>query len=406
MRIAIVTPFLDRRHGTERVILEQLERFSNKPNVELHVYAQRIEDLSRVSPYHAASKAKQPDSIFWHKVPAVPGPHLFGFIWWFFANQVCRSIDENLRGIKYDLVYSPGINAWDVDAIGIHIVFHEFYRQVRSRLKLLGSPLSSWPRRLHRRLYYLLIMILEKRIYGSPDTNLAAVSRLVSQHLKKFFARSDAWVIPNAVDIVHFTPDSRCARRASARERFGLATNMFALLLIGNDWEKKGLSTLLCSLADCRDLPIALLVAGKDDASPFLPLIKNLQLQNRVQFEPSSSDVLQFYAAADLYVSPSLEDSFALPPLEAMACGLPVITSVNNGGSQVITSAVDGFVLDDPCDAPGLAGLIRKLYEDRDLCRRVGESAARTAQAYNWDRNAEETWQFLMATLEKKRRLR
>jgi glycosyltransferase involved in cell wall biosynthesis len=406
LRIALVTPFLDRRHGTERVILEQLERFAAKPGVELHIYAQRIDDLSGVSRYQGASKATPPNSLIWHKVPALPGPHLFGYLWWFFANQFCRWIDDKVRGLKCDLVYSPGINAWDADAIAIHIVFHEFYRQVRTRLSLRGSPPLGWPRRLHRRLYYLLIMALERRIYTAPRTNLAAVSQLVSRHLTKFFGRSDAWVIPNAVDVVHFTPEARSARRASARERFGLTPETFALLLIGNDWEKKGLATLLHSMAECHDLPLKLVVAGRDDPALFAPLLNKLQLHPRVQFEPSSSDVIQFYAAADLYVSPSLEDSFALPPIEAMACGLPVITSVNNGGSQIITNSVDGFVLEDPCDAQAVAALIRNLFAHPDVSRRVGESAARTARGYSWDRNAEETWRFLMATLDHKRRRR
>jgi glycosyltransferase involved in cell wall biosynthesis len=403
LRIAIVTPFLDRRHGTERVILEQLERISTKPDVELHVYAQRIEDLSRVLLYQPHRELQPPNSILWHKIPAIPGPHLFAYVWWFIVNHLYRWRDERFRGAKYDLVYSPGINALHADAIAIHIVFHEFYRQVRDRLNLFGTPVLAWPRRVHRRLYYRLIMALEQRIYSANETSLAAVSHLVSRHLTKFFGRSDACVIPNAVDIQHFTPEARSALRASARRRFGFPPDVFVLLLIGNDWEKKGLTTLLHSMAQCHDLPLKLLVAGKDDPAPFLLLIKRFQLQNRVQFEPSTTDVIQFYAAADLYVSPSLEDSFALPPLEAMACGLPVITSVNNGGSQVITNPVDGFVVEDPWDALGLAALIRKLYEHQDFARQVGETGARTARAYNWDRNAEETWQFLTAALEKKR---
>jgi len=97
-----------------------------------------------------------------------------------------------------------------------------------------------------------------------------------------------------------------------------------------------------------------------------------------------------------------VEDSFALPPLEAMACGLPVITSVNNGGSQIITEGVDGFVLSDPRDTIALSMLLRRLYQDRDLCALIGENSARTAQGYTWERNARETWGVLMAAMAKK----
>jgi glycosyltransferase involved in cell wall biosynthesis len=111
---------------------------------------------------------------------------------------------------------------------------------------------------------------------------------------------------------------------------------------------------------------------------------------------------MQFYAAADVYVGPSLHDSFALPPAEAMACGLPVITSAQNGGAGMITDGVDGFVLNDPRDTAALAQLLRLLWEQPELRRRMGEWAARTAQHYTWERNARETLAFLAETLRRR----
>lgn len=407
MRLAVVSPFLDHKHGTERVVLEQLERFTADPDVEIHIYTQRLEDLAGVAPHQRSAKENSPSRIYLHRIPALGGPHLLAYVWWFIANQLYRWADARFRGLTYDLVYSPGINCWDADAIAIHIVFHEFYRRVGAHLKLRDSPLSSWPRRIHRRLYYRLIMLLERRIYTRPNAHLAAVSQLVARHITEFFGRSDVCVIPNAVDAAQFSPGIRLQRRASAREQLGLSADIFALLLVGNDWGKKGLGTLLRSMADCLELPFRLLVTGTDDRKSFLPLINRLGLQERVQFSGSSGDVMQFYAAADVYAGPSLEDSFALPPLEAMACGLPVITSVNNGGSQIITEGADGFVLSDPSDSATLTQVLRRLYERPELRRRIGENAACTAQQYNWDRNARETWDFLMSALKsKQQRLR
>jgi glycosyltransferase involved in cell wall biosynthesis len=400
LRIAVISPFLDRRHATEHVILEQVERFSEKPDIEIHIYAQRLEDLNGVSCFHP--RKKQSSRILWHKIPALPGPHLFAYIWWFFANHFYRWRDSRFRALTYDLVYSPGINALDADLIAVHIVFHEFYRRIRPHLNFTASLLSSWPRLIHRRLYYRLIMALERRIYRRPGTQLVAVSRLVSRHLEEFFQRSDACVVPNAVDTTRFTPGIRAQRRETVRAELRLSPDIFVLLMIGNDWAKKGLEALLQCLAECRNLPLTLLVVGRDDRSIFLPLLDRLGLQQRVQFHASTDEIERFYAAADLYAGPSLEDSFALPPLEAMACGLPVITSVNNGGSQIITEGVDGFVLPDPRDVTALSSLVRRLYEDPDVRSRVGENAARTAQSYTWDRNARETWDFLTAALAKK----
>jgi len=81
-----------------------------------------------------------------------------------------------------------------------------------------------------------------------------------------------------------------------------------------------------------------------------------------------------------------------------MACGLPVITSVSNGGSQIITEGFNGFVLSDAQDSLALSRIISRLYEQPELRRSVGENAARTGHSYSWERNARETWEFLCKT--------
>src|SRR5260370_39544641 len=136
-------------------------------------------------------------------------------------------------------------------------------------------------------------------------------------------------------------------------------------------------------MAAIQPLPLRLLVVGRDERAPFLKLIRDFLLDGRVFFLEPSSDIMHFYAAADVYTGPSLHDSFALPPIEAMACGLPVITSVTNGGSQIITEGFDGFVLSDAQDSVALSSLISQLYEQPELRRSVGENAARTAKSYS-----------------------
>jgi glycosyltransferase involved in cell wall biosynthesis len=103
-----------------------------------------------------------------------------------------------------------------------------------------------------------------------------------------------------------------------------------------------------------------------------------------------------YYASADVYVSPTLEDAFALPPAEAMACGLPIITSDNNGGAEIVTSGEDGFVLDDPSDFLALAQILRRLMLDPELRRRIGENAVQAARKLTWDGAAahiRESWE-------------
>ena len=395
MRIAVVSPFLDRRHGTERCIVEQIEHFLRRPGCEIHIYSQSVRDLDVVRFRRSSASPPAPVKAVWHRIPALPGPHLLNFLWWYFANQALRWFHGKFRGLRFDLVFSPGINCADAGAIVVHIVFHEFFRLVGRDLRFRDAPLSSWPVLLHRIIYYHLIMTLENRIYRDPRISLAAVSQLTAGELNTHFARQDVTVIPNAVDLARFNLPERLRRREPSRKILQLPETEFVLLLVGNDWKKKGLEPLLNAMAAIRHLPLRLLVVGRDNCVPFLEQIQRLNLAGRVLFLEPSSDIMHFFAATDVYTGPSLHDSFALPPIEAMACGLPVITSATNGGSQIITKGLDGFVLSDAHDSAALSRLLSRLYEDPDLRRSVGENAARTAQSYSWERNASETWAFL-----------
>jgi len=395
LRIAVVSPFLDRAHGTERCIVEQIEHFLRRPGCEIHIYSQSIRDLETVRFKGIPATSSSPGKAIWHRIPAMPGPHLLNFLWWYFANQALRWYHGKFRGLRFDLIFSPGINCADAGAIVVHIVFHEFFRLVVRDLRFRDAPLSSWPVLLHRFVYYHLIMTLENRIYRDPRISLAAVSQLTAGELTEHFARHDVTVIPNAVDLARFNLPERLRRREPSRKILQMPETEFVLLLVGNDWKKKGLEQLLSAMAAIPHLPLRLLVVGRDNCVPFLEQIQRLNLAGRVLFLEPSSDIMHFFAAADVYTGPSLHDSFALPPIEAMACGLPVITSVTNGGSQIITEGLDGFVLSDARDSVALSRLISRLYEQPDLRRTVGENAARTAQSYSWERNASETWDFL-----------
>lgn len=372
-RLAAVSPFIDKRHGTERCLAEQLERLAD--DYEIHVYTQRVEDLD-------LSKLRC------HRIPRIPGAHLINYIWWFAANHVWRWWDARFRGQPFALVYSPGINCLDADVVSVHMVFAELYRQVKSALRLRNNPLLSWPRTLHRRAYYRLIMALERRVYPKPRIRIAAISRQVAAHLVHHFGRTDhVEVVYDSVDSGIFQPQTRLARRAEMRERFGLRDTDFVLLLIGNGWRNKGLPGLLEAMAELPGTT-KLLVVGEDDRAPYQAIARQLRVADRVAFLEPSADVLQFYAACDLYVGPSIYDPFALPLAEAMACGLPIIASRNTGASEIITPGEDGLILEDPSDSRQLAQLVRRLREDPELRRRLGENAVRTAQQYNWERNA------------------
>jgi UDP-glucose:(heptosyl)LPS alpha-1,3-glucosyltransferase len=393
LRLTVVSPFVDRRHGTERALAEVLERLARDYHCEIHLYAQRVEDLALTPKTPRASR--ESGAISWHKVPSIPGPHLLQFVCWILLNSICRGWDRRVRGISCDLVFSPGINCLDADVVLVHAIFHRLQELAKEEdRETVGT---GWLRGFHRRWYYSLLTGLERRIYGDPKVGLACVSSRTAAQLEKYFGRHDARVISNGVDAAQFCPASRLARRERARASRRFREDDFVLLLIGNDWHNKGLPTILEALPGLSDAPAKLLIVGNDATADSQSMAKRLGVLDRCVWEQSCADILDAYAAADVYVSPSREDSFGLPVAEAMACGLPVITSAFAGISSLVHDGMDSFVLRDPRDLESLAKFIRLLCEQEEVRRRMGEAAAKTALEWTWERNAAAVWEFLQA---------
>jgi UDP-glucose:(heptosyl)LPS alpha-1,3-glucosyltransferase len=218
---------------------------------------------------------------------------------------------------------------------------------------------------------------------------LTVISQKVAADLQRFYGRDKNMTLSYyGRDPLHFSAKSRAGLRQEARRLLDLDESDFAVLLVGNDWKKKGLPCLLEAVESLKAPAIKILVAGSDTKGPYLAAIR--RLENRLRFLPLRRDVEFYYAAADTYAGPSLEDAFALPPMEAMACGVPVIVSREAGVSEIITHGVDGFILENPRDSRVLASLIQELYTDADLRHRLGENAANTALKYTWEGNAEQ----------------
>jgi UDP-glucose:(heptosyl)LPS alpha-1,3-glucosyltransferase len=389
-RIAVVSPFLDKRHGTERCVAEQIERLAD--DFEIHIYSSTVEDVNL-------------SKIIWHRIPRFPVPHLASYLWFFAANHFRRWWDRQFQKLDFDLVFSPGINCLDADLIAVHIVFVEFYRAVHQALALRHNPLRKWPRLIHRKLSYHLFMALERRVYTKDDLPLAVISHKMEQDLARCFNRKGRLsLVYHGVDIEHMNPARRQSLREETRRRLQLPEGAFAILLVGNDWIKKGLPCLIEAVGSLHSPDLWILVCGQNDSLPLRELRRHQGLETRIIILSLIREVESYYAAADLYAGPSLEDSFAIPPLEAMACGLPVIVSRQAGVSELLTHGVDGFILEDATDARQLAEFILTIYENPDLRQFLSVNAAATARYYTWQRNAEEMKSFFNECLREKRR--
>ncbi len=118
--------------------------------------------------------------------------------------------------------------------------------------------------------------------------------------------------------------------------------------------------------------------------------VQELGLTDRVRFPGyiPAAELPDWYRAAELLIYPSLYEGFGLPPLEAMACGTPVITSNTSSLPEVVG---DAALLVDPYDVEAIADALARLLEDAELRRQLREAGLQRARLFSWERTARET---------------
>jgi UDP-glucose:(heptosyl)LPS alpha-1,3-glucosyltransferase len=230
--------------------------------------------------------------------------------------------------------------------------------------------------------------LLERRQYRAPGRPLViAISNMVRGHFERHYAirREDLRVVRIATDPARFDGRDRPRRRLAWRHQWGLRPEETVGLFAGMNYRLKGLGPLLHAV---RLLPrparFRLLVAGNPQTGPYERLARRLGVADRVRFVGYCADMRNAYFAADLFVHPTFYDPCSHVVPEAMACGLPVITTRHNGASELMNAPREGFVLDDPHDHARLAECLKVLL---DPSRRAAcaQAARRTAQQWTFE---------------------
>ena len=178
--------------------------------------------------------------------------------------------------------------------------------------------------------------------------------------------------------------------RRQTRATLGWSDDITGYLLVARNPLRKGLHALLQAM---RHLPMdaRLAVVGANEAARHFIDAHFPDLAERVSLVEPVSDVSRYYQAADIYVHPTLNDAFAMAPLEAMAHGLPVIVSGVRycGLAQFLTHCRDAWILDDPKDSKSLAQAMLRLGNDDLLRRGIVRHASRIVDTFAWSKVAE-----------------
>ncbi len=297
----------------------------------------------------------------------------------------CRRAGALVRRGGFDIVHNQ-IRPFVPGIVTVGGGCHQFYlREVLPLEK--GARWAALKRMmpLHR-----ILLNLERRGFRPESCPfIIANSRLGRDGILKYYPMPPERVVVayNGVDAARFSPAAQAAHRQARRACLGASPEDVLLLFLGRGFARKGLAVLLAAMARLAtesSRRLRLVVVGRGATRPWQGQAAHLGLADRVRFIGHASEPESYYAAADIFVLPTFFDPFANATLEAMASGLPVITSRRNGAAEILTPGVDGLVVDDPADAGALAAAIASLG-DPDRRAEMGTRARRTALHYPWE---------------------
>jgi UDP-glucose:(heptosyl)LPS alpha-1,3-glucosyltransferase len=380
-KIRFATAILDfsrRRGGAERYLVDLCARMA-ADNFEVHVYAEHWDEENT--------------GIHFHRVKTFPFPK--GLRLLLFAIRATKEIETG----EYDVTLGVG-NTLKADVLqphgGVHWAW--FWRSLRAydnpilwTIKYLGrvvSPkqwINGW---------------IEDAPYKRKNCHkVIAISDMVKQDMIRWYGISENQisVIYNGVDIDRFHPRNR-RYREEVRRRHGIE-NEFVILFVSNNFRMKGLRYLLQVLSRLTkegSPPFKLVVLGRDRQNPYLRLAKKLGIIEKVVFAGSTDEPEKYYGAADLLVHPTFYDACSLTVLEALSSGLPVITTLSNGASGIMTSGRGGFLISDPRDRYTLVQKI-SVFFDQEMRDRATIAARRLAEDYTHETN----WRLMKEILQK-----
>ncbi len=364
LRIAVFNrTFSPTGGGAERYSMALVEQLSALH--EMHVFAQEIDHQWPGVTYHRVSMPLRK-------------PRWVNQLW--FATATWWATRHG-----FDVVHSHE-NSWHGDVQTVHVLpvrynlFHgrAGWRGVARWFKVLTSP---------RLLAYLGIEKFRFSLRGRR--RVVATSPALREILAQTYpdCAPGLAVIPPGVTLPGLGPDQLEARRS-----LGLPEQGRLIAFVGNDYQKKGLGTLLEAL---KVVPADVRVAVVGDPSyiaRFRQKALELELGQRVHFLGYLKDVSLLYRAADVLAHPTLEDTFAMVVLEAMAYGLPVVVSDARycGIAGLLTDGVNAQILRSPTDAAELAGHLGRIFQSPALYESLAKGARFFATQWSWATIAEQ----------------
>lgn len=300
------------------------------------------------------------------------------------------ALEARLGELNLDIIHDTGAG-WRCDIFQPH--FGSRAALVHRSIDMLPRPLRPVKRLAVRVLpRYREFAALEARQYINDGRLFLALSQKVADAFVAYHgvAPDAIRIVPNGVDCQKYTPDNRTVHRAAIRKELRLEPDTLLLLMIAHNFKLKGLSSAIRTLAQVRRQSPRVHLAVMGGASPrrYRRLARSLGVAGDVTFLGSRPDSIPLLAAADTLIHPTYYDACSLVVLEALASGLPVVSTRATGVDELMTDGVEGFLVSDPGETDAMAGHVNRLL-DPAIREEMGQAARQLALQHAFSRNCD-----------------
>jgi len=322
-----------------------------------------------------------PESMQFHQLAVASGPRFLRP--WRFATACERALANTTHDV------SMGFDkTWGQDVLypqgGLHAAsrFHnlkKFRNPIARFLAASGKLVDPAARSFAR---------LERRQYlGNDKPTIIVNSRMVQGHFQQFYSipPERLRVIHSAIDPLRFVAENRLKLRHEERVRWSVSPEMPVGLFVAMNYRLKGLAPLIRAVARVpHERQFRMAIVGHPKFAQYERLARRLGVAERFLFLGFRADPKTAYFASDFLVHPTFYDPCSLVALEALACGLPVITTAYNGASELLNVPENGLVVPDPHDSAALARAIETML-DPEYRRTATVSARNAASAWTFE---------------------
>ena len=297
--------------------------------------------------------------------------------------EFSRRARHALGGHSHDHVISFGVTDVGADVLWVNSVHAAWLgrRETVTSDRLRSSPLRRYLP------HHQLVLRMERRYFTRPAGSLVlVVSDQVADDLERLYGlpRERAVVVHNGYDPAEFNPTIASRDRAKVRTELGIPPDAVVALLVANELGRKGLSVLLNAVADLDEPRLHILLVGRAEPNAYARQIAALGLATRFHYGGSRSDMAAVHGASDVFVLPTRYEAFSLAVVEALASGLPVITTDVPGARDLIVDNLNGRLQRDPRSSSELAGLLKNALRG-DRYREWAATAPATVRDHCWD---------------------